>query len=165
MGALSAGRHFNTVAIIVATIILEGGSIWGPTSHALTVSTETGVRSTGDSRPYLVHFLRNDATKLAYVRLLDYTYDDETKWYQSLIPRKCCPWLTEKKLFSRSFGGPLSYFHTYDPRVLARKLKDFERIVKRDFMTQSSHSRDRTGRDGEDVPRYAQRCMEYLDSL
>ena len=45
------------------------------------------------------------------------------------------------------------------------KLKEVEREVKRKYMTQNSHSQDRTGRDEEDFPRYASKCMEYLASL
>ena len=32
-------------------------------------------------------------------------------------------------------------------------------------MRQNGHSQDITGRDEEDVPRFASKCMEYLESI
>ena len=45
------------------------------------------------------------------------------------------------------------------------KLKEVENLVEYKYMTQNSHSQDITGRDEEDVPRFALKCMEFLESV
>ena len=61
--------------------------------------TNAAVSGTRDTRPYINSFLRNEATKAAYVCLFDYAYNDETKWFDSLVPLKRCPWFIEKGMF------------------------------------------------------------------
>ena len=63
------------------------------------LSTNAAVRGTRDTRPYINSFLRNEATKAAYVCLFNYAYDDETKWFDSLATLKRRPWLIEKGMF------------------------------------------------------------------
>ena len=84
-----------------------------------------------------------------------------------MAPSKNTPWLQEKGniLFDVTLGGPLSHFRSYSVRSIIKKLKDVEDHVRQEFMPQNTHSGDMTGRNSEDVPKYAKVCMEYLYSL
>ena len=57
-------------------------------SRMASFASNAVVSGTRDRRPYLNSFLRNEATKAAYICLFDYAYDDETKWFDSLVPIK-----------------------------------------------------------------------------
>ena len=130
-------------------------------------SVVSAVYSGGETIPWLNHFLVGEATNQAYCNVFSYAYDPDIKWNESLESRKCSPWLHEMGniFFDVTLSGPLSRFRPYSLLSLIKKLKDVDDHVRHEYMPQNSHSRDKTGRNSEDMPNYAKVCMEYLKIL